>query len=315
MNNIIVTGASGFIGRNLCNHLSRSGYPIIKVMRAHKDEIAKHEINNIFIDLALNDIPVHILKNTHIIVHCAGRAHISNENKSDSYLHRIANVIATERLARQAASAGVKRFVFISSIGVNGRETQLGRKFTASDPPAPDNAYSQSKYEAEQVLQKISNETGLEVVVIRPPLVYGFGAPGNFQRLVKLINIKVPLPFGAIDNLRSIVALDNLIDLIVICLEHPKAAGQIFLVCDCEDVSTTELIRRTASAMGKQIWLIPISKPILRFFGSMLGRQELVKNLTGSLQIDSFKTQYLLGWNPKINLDEGLHKAVKGINK
>jgi nucleoside-diphosphate-sugar epimerase len=311
----MVTGASGFIGGSLCDYLLRAGYPIIKVMRAYKDERADNKSNHIFADLALYEIPLHILKNTHIIVHCAGRAHVPEDNKSDSlHLHRVANVTATERLARQAASAGVKRFIFISSIGVNGTETKLGRKFTASDPPAPNNAYTSSKYEAEQILQKISNETGLEVVIIRPPLVYGFGAPGNFQRLIQAINMKVPLPFGAIDNLRSIVALDNLIDLIVICLAHPKAPGQVFLVCDGEDVSTTGLIRRTAKAMGKEIWLIPIYKPFLRFAGSMLGKQEMVKNLCGSLQIDTIKTQCLLGWTPKTPLDQGLKKAVEGIN-
>lgn len=314
MNKIMVTGAGGFIGRSLCDYLLSAGYSVIKVMRANNDQGANNNGNNLFTDLALCEIPVHILKHTRIIVHCAGRAHIPEDNKSNSlHLHRIANVTATERLARQAASAGVKRFIFISSIGVNGTETQTGRKFTASDPVAPNNAYTRSKYEAEQILQKISNETGLEVVIIRPPLVYGLGAPGNFQRLIKAINMKVPLPFGSVGNLRSIVGIDNLIDLIVICLEHPKAPGQVFLVCDGEDVSTTELIRKTASAMGKKIWLISMCEPLLRFAASMIGKQEMVKNLFGSLQIDTTKTQCLLGWTPKIPLDQGLRKSVEGI--
>ncbi len=253
------------------------------------------------------------LENVSIIVHCAARVHVIRDNATDPLAaFRAVNVRGTLNLARQAATAGVQRFVFISSIGVNGAET-FQNPFTDQDQATPHSPYAVSKYEAELGLQALAAETGLEVVIIRPPLVYGPGAPGNFGSLMRWLQRGVPLPLGAIYNLRSLVALDNLVDLIELCITHPAAANQIFLVSDGEDVSITELLRRMSQALGCSECLIPVPATWLKLAAAMVGKQDVAQRLCGSLQVDIEKTRRLLDWTPPLSLDEGLKKAAEGL--
>ncbi|CDS53583.1 UDP-glucose 4-epimerase [Polaromonas sp. CG9_12] len=225
---------------------------------------------------------------------------------------RKVNMRGTLNLARQAAAADVRRFVFVSSIGVNGAET-FQQPFDAQDRAAPHSPYALSKYEAELGLQALAAETDMEVVIIRPPLVYGPGAPGNFGSLMRWLQRGIPLPLGAIHNLRSLVALDNLVDLIVTCITHPAAANQTFLVSDGEDVSTTELLHRMGQAMGCPARLIPVPTGVLKAAAALLGKRDMAQRLCGSLQVDIQKTRQLLGWNPPLTLDQGLKKAAQGF--
>ena len=223
---------------------------------------------------------------------------------------RRVNVQGTLNLARQSAVVGVGRFVFISSIKVNGEATQLERPFTADDAPAPIDAYGVSKMEAEQGLREIALQTGMEVVIIRPPLVYGPGVKANFAALMRWLRYGVPLPLGAIPNRRSLVSLDNLVDLILTCLTHPAAANQTFLVSDGEDVSTTELLRRTGQALGRPARLIPVPASWLKLAAAMVGKPDVAQRLCESLQVDIEKTRRLLGWSPLISLDQGLKQTA-----
>jgi len=227
--------------------------------------------------------------------------------------YREVNVKGTLNLASQAAQAGVRRFVFVSSIKVNGEATQPGQPFTADDVPSPLDPYGVSKLEAERGLREIEAETGMEVVIVRPPLVYGPSVKANFAAMMRWVARGIPLPLGAIHNARSMVALDNLVDLLVACLKHPAAAGQTFLVSDGQDVSTTELLRRTAQAMGKKALLLPVPASMLELGATLLGKRAVAQRLCGSLQLDIAKTRRLLGWNPPLTLDQGLKKAVEGM--
>jgi UDP-glucose 4-epimerase len=247
------------------------------------------------------------------VVHLAARVHVMQETTADPLAEfRRVNVQGTMNLARQAASAGVRRFVFVSSIKVNGEATQLGRPFMADDAPAPLDAYGVSKMEAEQGLREIASQTGMEVVIIRPPLVYGPGVKANFAAMMRWLKRGVPLPLGAIYNQRSLVALDNLVDLIVTCLTHPAAANQTFMVSDGEDVSTTELLRRMGQAMGHPARLLPVPASWLKVAAGLVGKGDVAQRLCGSLQVDISKTRELLGWVPPVSLDEGLRRAAAG---
>jgi nucleoside-diphosphate-sugar epimerase len=228
---------------------------------------------------------------------------------------RVVNVEGTLRLARQAAAIGIKRFVFVSSVKVNGEETQPGRVFTESDASDPQDAYGISKYEAELGLRALAAQTGMEVVIIRPPLVYGFDAPGNFGALKRVVKRGWPLPLGAIHNQRSLVALDNLVDFIVICISHPMAANQTFLVSDGHDLSTTELVRGLARAAGVPARLLPVPVWALRAGATLLGKGNAMQRLCGNLQVDISKARRLLGWVPPVSVDDGLRQAVTGIQK
>ena len=231
-------------------------------------------------------------------------------------VYRQVNVEGTAHLARQAAAAGVRRFVFVSSIKVNGEFTNMGKPFTADDGPAPEDPYGISKHEAEQLLRQIAAETGMEVVIIRPPLVYGPGVKANFMAMMRWLDRGVPLPLAAItENRRSLVALDNLVDLIVTCIEHPSAANQTFLVADGEDVSTAELLQRMARAMNRKARLLPVPVWMLEQAAVLLGKRDVARRLCGSLQLDTTHTRQRLGWVPPIDLDEGLRRAVQGLNR
>ena len=222
------------------------------------------------------------------------------------------NTEGTLHLARQAAEAGVRRFIFLSTIGVNGNSTLHGKVFMPTDTPSPHDPYSMSKYEAEVGLQSIARLTGMEVVIIRPPLVYGANAPGNFGRLTRLVAKGLPLPFGSINNLRSFVGIDNLVDFMVTCLEHPAAANETFMASDGEDLSTPDLIRRMARAMNRPARLLPVPVWALKAVALLLGKGGAVQRLCGNLQVDISKSRTLLGWNPPVSVDEGLRRAVGG---
>jgi len=245
------------------------------------------------------------------VVHCAARAHVMRDTTTDPLAEfRRVNVDGTLNLARQAAQGGVKRFVFVSSIGVNGAVTS-DVPFTADDRPAPHSPYAQSKFEAEQGLHRLAEETGLDVVIIRPPLVYGPGAPGNFGALVRAVRRGWPLPLGTVTgNRRSLVAIDNLVDLILTCLVHPAATNQTFLVSDGEDLSTADLLQHLGAAMGRPARLLPVPMRVLALGAKLLGKPEIFQSLCSSLQVDMSKTRDLLGWQPPIGVDEGLKRAV-----
>ena len=252
------------------------------------------------------------LQGKEVVLHAAARAHIMNDTAADPLTEfRKVNVVGTLNLARQAAEAGVKRFIFISSIKVNGEQTALGMPFTGEDAPAPEDPYGVSKLEAEQGLQQLARETGMELVIIRPPLVYGPGVKGNFASMIKLVEKGLPLPLGAIHNQRSLVGLDNLVDLIITCIDHPSAANQVFLAGDGEDLSTSDLLRGVSKAMGKPSRLIPVPAGVLQFGATLLGKNAVARRLLGSLQVDISNTREVLGWTPPLSVDEGLQRCFE----
>lgn len=246
-----------------------------------------------------------------VIIHSAARVHVMNDLSANPLAEfRTVNVDGTLNLARQAAAAGVKRFIFISSIKVNGEGTLRGNPYTAFDTPAPEDPYGISKMEAEQGLRLIADETGMEVVIIRPVLVYGPGVKANFLSMMRWVHKGIPLPLGAINNSRSLVSLDNLADLIVTCIDHPAAANQTFLVSDGEDLSTTELLRRVGAALGKPARLLPVPPKLLDFGASLFGKKAVAQRLLGSLQVDISHTCSTLGWKPPVTVDEALAKTA-----
>jgi nucleoside-diphosphate-sugar epimerase len=252
------------------------------------------------------------LKGVDVVIHSAARVHVMEDKASDPLAaFRKVNVEGTLNLARQAAELGVRRFISISSIKVNGEGTSLGMPYLADAQPAPADPYGISKMEAEQGLRELAAESGMEVVIIRPPLVYGPGVKANFLNMMRWLHKGVPLPFGAIHNRRSLVALDNLVDLIVTCIGHPAAANQTFLVSDGEDLSTTELLRGMGTALGKPARLLPVPSWLLETGAAMLGKQALSQRLCGSLQVDISKTRELLNWTPPVSVDEALRKTAK----
>lgn len=303
----LITGATGFIGRALTKKLSADGLNLRLVVRNPKaaesyDHFLVSSINE---DTSWSDA----FGDVHSVVHIAGLAHVlssSNEEELKKKFESV-NTLGTLRLARDAAAAGVKRFVFISTIGVNGLSNK--KPFTSKDVPAPVDFYAESKLNAEIGLIEIAKQTGMEVVIIRPPLVYGPDAPGNFGKLAKLAQTGLPLPLGAIHNSKSFVGIDNLVDFIATSLTHPNAAGKTLLVSDDCDVSTTELLKVMAEVSGKRSWLIPVPVAVLRILGKMLGQQGTIERLCDSLSIDISESKNILGWKPLLSLTEGVRKC------
>jgi nucleoside-diphosphate-sugar epimerase len=255
------------------------------------------------------------LEGVNVVIHAAARAHIMNDGAVDPLSeYRRVNVDGTLNLARQAAGAGVQRFIFVSSVKVNGELSSEQAPFYPNDTPAPEDAYGISKWEAEQGLKAIAKETGMEVVIVRPPLVYGPGVKGNFASMVKLVRKGVPLPLGSIRNKRSLVAVDNLVDFIVTCIDHPAAANQVFMVSDGEDISTSELLRELGKAMGKPARLVPVPAGLLRLGATVLGKRAVAHRVLGSLQVDISDAKALLGWKPPVSLKEGLRRCFTSEN-
>jgi len=317
---VLVTGASGFVGRALVLRLAKlHGWNAVAVARTHPSAepiwysggFIEAGVSHIALgDLTKALIEPGLFNGVDAVVHCAARVHVMNEADVDLLsAFRAVNVVGTLKLAKQAASVGVKRFVFISTIKVNGEATVSGELFQADDLPAPEDAYGLSKLEAEQGLKLLAAETGMEVVIIRPPLVYGRGVRGNFGSMIKLVEKEIPLPFGAIHNKRSLVGIDNLVDLIVRCIDHPAAANQVFLAGDGQDLSTPELVRSLAMAMGKRTRLISLPTGVLKFGATLLGKRALADRLLGSLQVDITKTRELLEWQPRHSVEEGLRRC------
>lgn len=299
---IIVTGAGGFIGRRLCEVLNRNSENVLALTRRSTPGVG--EINGLT-DWA----PV--LHAGATVIHLAARAHVLNRDAArDKDAFREVNVEGTRRLGVAASTVGVRRLVFLSSIGVLGSSTTGRVAFSERDQPQPHDAYGQSKWEAEQALADVVERTGLAVTVIRPPLVYGAHAPGNFGRLLKMVRRGLPLPLGAVRNSRSLIALDNLVDLIRVCIGHPDAAGKAFLASDGVSVSTPELITGIARAMGTRPRLIPVPVSVLRLAGTVLGKSGEIDRLVGSLEVDISETRRVLGWTPPIDMREGLRRAV-----
>jgi nucleoside-diphosphate-sugar epimerase len=311
MRNALITGVTGFVGSALVHRLSADGFVVRGAVR--REVVSSGSFEPVMVD-AIDGMTewVNALTGVDAVVHLAARVHVMDEPEADALeAFRRVNVEGTLRLARHAAEAGVRRFVFVSSVKVNGEDTPAGQPFREADAPAPEDPYGVSKREAEDGLLALSAETGLEVVIIRPPLVYGPSVGANFGSLLRWVHKGVPLPLGTVtQNLRSLVALDNLVDLIVTCLDHPAAAGETFLVADGEDVSPARLLRKVGDALGRPARLVPVPVWILRAGAAALGKRDMARRLLGSLQVDASKARKVLGWVPPVSLDEGLRRAV-----
>ena len=309
---VLLTGASGFVGKAVLKTAQQRGLNIRSVFRL-SDSASGHPEAVLVSGLDGAADWSQALQGVDVVIHAAARAHNMREEALDPLAeYRRVNVEGTLNLARQAAMVGVRRFVFISSIKVNGEATAPGHPFAAGDNPAPEDAYGVSKAEAEAHLKVVAKETGIEVTIIRPPLIYGQGVKGNFASLISWVRRGVPLPLGGVThNRRSLVCLDNLVDLILVCVDHPKAANQTFLISDGEDLSTTELIRKIGNALGRSARLLWVPAGAIAFMAGLLGKKVISQRLLGSLQVDIHKTCELLDWKPSVAVDEGLRRAVE----
>jgi nucleoside-diphosphate-sugar epimerase len=315
MKKILLTGANGFIGQNIYKHLIKLRYFVSGTVR-NLDTIL---INSDTKYISVGNIDAetnwdHALKGVDCIIHCAGKAPAINK-KDELNIYRVINKEGTKHLAEQAVKAKVKRLIFLSSVKVNGESTDKSKGvkfFTYNDIPNPQDNYAISKFEAEKELWKIASKTDLEVVVVRLPLVYGYGVKGNLENLIKLIYSKIPLPLGSIKNKRSLIGIDNLIDVLIRCVEHHDVAGKTFLVSDGEDLSTPELIRLIALATGQPAKLFTAPTFLLKFFGFIIGKQSEINRLTGSLLVDNSYVREILNWIPPVSVEEGIRRMVKG---
>ena len=306
---ILVTGANGFVGRELCSRLESAGKTVRRAVRA-REKLSTESDGVVVGDLAQGADWSDALSGIDAVVHLAARAHVLKDEAADPLAsYRAVNVEGTRKLATHCATVGVRRLVFVSSIGVNGDLTR-GEGFREVDPPNPRSAYAASKWEAEQALWEIAGATGLEVVVVRAPLVYGPGAPGNFASLLRWVDRGVPLPLASIANHRSLVGVGNLAELLALCVVHPGAAGETFLVCDGADLSTPGLIREIAERLSRRARLFPFPVPLLVAAARLAGKGALTDRLCGSLQIDQSKAMGLLGWQPPASVAEELDRAV-----
>tara|TARA_R110000851_G_scaffold303218_2_gene460761 strand:+ start:4888 stop:5808 length:921 start_codon:yes stop_codon:yes gene_type:complete len=305
--NILLTGGSGFLGGAVYNALFNK-HKFSLIMRGNNYQLSGNSDVFYFDEFTGNSDFSPALSGVECVIHLAALAHKTNVAVTQREYNEV-NTLATLKLAKQAAEQGVQRFIFISTIGVNG--TSNVKPFQFEDLPNPSEDYSFSKYEAELGLKAIAKDTELEVVIIRPPLIYGKNAPGNFGTLLKVTEKNLPLPLGAIDNRRSLVALDNLIDLIETCIDHPNAHNQTFLVSDDENISTSNLLKKLTLAAGKKPWLLPVPVSFLKFVASIVGKKTLVEKFSSSLTVNIDHTKKTLGWKPPITLDEGIRRCFK----
>ncbi|MGL5665384.1 MAG: UDP-glucose 4-epimerase family protein [Shewanella sp.] len=308
---ILLTGATGFVGQHILQAIEGI-YPTIVLGRNKPKDYQGEFIQNDLKDVSNGEIS---LRGADVVIHSAARAHIMNDVSSDPLAeYRRVNAEATLTLAKLAIESGVKRFIFISSIKVNGESTSNRAPFKYSDAPKINDYYGQSKLEAENMLMGLAEETGLEVVIIRPTLVYGYGVKANFASLMNLVSKDIPLPFGCITkNRRSLVSIDNLVGLIITCIDHPKATNQVFLVSDDHDVSTSEIVREIAMALGKSSMQLPIPIWCYKLAGKLFNKSDVVDRLTGSLQVDISHTKETLGWVPPQTLQEGFKKTAEAF--
>lgn len=304
----LITGANGFVGKALAEKLNYMGWETFGAVRSNVEGI---NYSHIFVtgEIGGKTDWMEALVEQEVVIHLANRAHVIRDSAADPlYEYRKANVDGTLALARQASEAGVRRFVFISSIKVNGERT-AEKPFRPEDPPSPVDPYAVSKWEAEQGLSELSENTGMELVIIRPPLVYGPGVKGNLASMRNIINKGFPLPFAGIHNQRDLIGLGNLIDLITVCISHPKAAGQTFLCSDGTPLSTPELVGYIAQAQNRSPRLFRLPDWVLSIGSSLLGKKDLYERLTGDLQVDMEHTKTQLGWSPKYSVEEGMARA------
>jgi len=314
MKKIFITGASGFIGKALCKNLSEKNFEVFGATRNSKLSINNNNFKKVLIkDIGQTKKWINNLDKIDCIIHCAAKTHSTNE-KFDFNRYNLINAKATKILAEQAVVAGVKRLIFLSSIKVNGEIS--GKKsdykiFNENDIPRPQDIYSISKFEAEKILWKISSKTGLDVVILRLPLVYGENVKGNLLRLIKLINTGLFLPLSIDDNKRSLIGIDNLIDVITCCVEHPKKICKTFLISDGEDLSTYELSKHISLAMNRPERLFFLPKFILKLFAFFLGKSKEIDRLTESLQVDSSFVRKTLNWTPPFSTKEGIKRMIK----
>ena len=310
---ILLTGASGFVGQALDARLRRDGHRVLGTARRSGQLASGTPIAAMALtpDQDWSGCLVH----TRAVVHLAARVHVMDERAADPLAaFRLANTAGTLNLARQAAAVGVRRFVFVSSIKVNGEQTPPGGAFRFDDVPAPLDPYGVSKREAEDGLRELGTSSGMEIVIVRPHLVYGPGVKANFAALMRAVRSGWPLPLGGVtSNRRSLVALDNLVDLLVHCIHHPAAAGQTFLASDGEDLSTAELLKRMGQALGRPARLLPVPVSLLGIGAALVGRRAVAQRLLGSLQVDIAHTRNTLGWAPPGSVDEGLRRAAMGL--
>ena len=310
---MLLTGSSGFVGAALAKSIEASNFGLVAPTRSGFGSNNNSQIARLAETIGEINAATEwggFLEGVETIVHCAAVSEVA-KNPDAQQLHalRSVNTDGTLNLARQAALSGVRRFVFLSSIKVNGDSTRLGKPFMCDDSPKPVDAYGRSKLDAERGLQEVAREAGMEFVIIRLPLVYGAGVKGNFRMLMQLVEYGVPLPLSNIRNKRSLIGIDNLVDLISICISHPKAANQIFLASDDQDLSTTELLRGLAKAMGKSTRLFPFPEQFLVAAAQCVGKSTFAEKLLGSLQVDISKTKLLLSWAPRVSLQDGLNRC------
>lgn len=305
---VVVTGANGFVGRVLVRYLSEAGF---SVRATRSDSHHYGLVDSKGIATPSSDPWRQALLGAGSLIHLAARTHVLSDDASNPLAeYRRINVLQTMKIARDAAAAGIGRFVFVSSIKVNGESTEIDKPYSADDVPAPEDAYGQSKWEAEQVLLEFGTSCGIEVVIVRPVLIYGPGVRGNFLRMMSWIHSSLPLPFGAVRNARSLLSVENLVDLLTLCLTHPLAANEVFLASDGRDFSTPELIRTIASAMERSPMLFSVPTDLLSFGLRVAGMNAMRQRLLGSLQVSTAKTRSLLGWTPPISPVAAMGRTV-----
>lgn len=313
--NILVTGANGFIGSHLCTRLQAAGWNVRGTVRSLKSTFHFGEgvvpivVGPLWPDTNWSQA----LDGIDTVIHLAARVHVMNDQADDPLNEfRRVNALGTEKVAREAAKAGVRRLVYISTIKVNGEEAS--EPYTTDSPARPSAPYAISKWEAEQSLQRVASETGLEVVVVRPTLVYGPGVKANFLNFMNVIQRGIPLPFASVSNRRSMIYIGNLVDALATCAVHPSASGKTYLVSDGEDISTPELIQRMNQLLGSSTHLFPFPPVLLRLAGSIVNKSAEIDRLLGSLTVDSSKFRNELGWEPPFTLNDGLRETAKWYN-
>ena len=312
---VLVTGANGFVGQAFCKEAIARGINTIAATRRYC-EILPNIKCFVVGDIHGETDWSKALKERDVVIHLAARVHVMLDSADDPLTEfRKVNTVGTEQLARSAAATGVKRFVYVSSVKVNGEETIGNQSYSENSLPNPQDPYGISKWEAEQALQRVAEETGLEIVIVRTPLVYGADVKGNFVQLISVLKRGLPLPFASVSNKRSLLYVDNLVDALLLCATHPEAAGQTYLVSDGEDLSTPDLLHKLSIAMGQTPRLFPFPISLLRLAGYLMGKSKQIGRLLGSLQIDSSKIRRELGWEPPYSLKQGLQNTVQKVNQ